>query len=78
MALLLAVKMLQFILIWPVIEDIGIPDSVGFLERPLFGQNEILIDQLVNSDLHGYRHFQIVSRPLQKAVKKSGLSDSEG
>ena len=34
------------------------------LERPLFGQYEVLIDQLLNSDVHGYRNFVRLSPEL--------------
>ena len=53
-------KMLQFILILPIRRGRG-PRQCWvrnwILEKPLFGQYEVLMDQLLNSDLYGYSNF---------------------
>ena len=34
------------------------------LERPMFGQYEVLMDQLLNSDIYGYRNYVQLSSEL--------------
>ena len=69
-------KMLQFILIWPIVEDLGNPNSVGLENGPgeaTFGQHEVLVDQLLNSDLYAYGKFVRLSPELfRELIDRAG------